>query len=192
MSVPDLAAFQLIATLSTSGKIEQLPSAALSVSQRFTGPIYQITLNGKRRIVCSSGALLENLVDERRFVKVPPATNSERPGPKGLLTACNEDPDWGQGHQILMPAFAPLPVLEMFTNMKDIANQLILTWARKGPENKILATEDFTRLTLDTIALCTMSYRFNSFYQESMHPFVQAMNFLFTENTARSSRPSFV
>ena len=36
-------------------------------------------------------------------------------------------------------------------------------------------TSDFTRLTLDTIALCAMDYRFNSFYQDDLHPFVQAM-----------------
>lgn len=37
-------------------------------------------------------------------------------------------------------------------------------------------TSDFTRLTLDTIALCAMDYRFNSFYQDDLHPFVQAMS----------------
>ena len=32
-----------------------------------------------------------------------------------------------------------------------------------------------TRLTLDTIALCGFSYRFNSFYRDTQHPFVAAM-----------------
>jgi cytochrome P450/NADPH-cytochrome P450 reductase len=59
--------------------------------------------------------------------------------------------------------------------MNDIACQLALKWARLGPDQTISATNDFTRLTLDTIALCTMDYRFNSFYQEGMHPFVAAM-----------------
>ena len=63
-------------------------------------------------------------------------------------------------------------MLEMY----DIASQLVLKWARQGPEHRILATDDFSRLTLDTIALCAMDYRFNSFYQEEMHPFVVAMN----------------
>lgn len=76
--------------------------------------------------------------------------------------------------------------------MKDIANQLVLSWARKGPEHVITATEDFTRLTLDTIALCTMDYRFNSFYQEKMHPFVDAMLGVLSENSARSIRPTLV
>ena len=34
---------------------------------------------------------------------------------------------------------------------------------------------DFTKATLDTIALCTFSYRFNSFYTNQNHPFVDAM-----------------
>jgi cytochrome P450/NADPH-cytochrome P450 reductase len=59
--------------------------------------------------------------------------------------------------------------------MRDIASQLVLKWARHGPENRILATDDFTRLTLDTLSLCTMGYRFNSFYSKEMHPFVDAM-----------------
>lgn len=60
--------------------------------------------------------------------------------------------------------------------MHDIASQLVLKWARQGPTHKIQASEDFSRLTLDTIALCAMDFRFNSFYQEDMHPFVKAMN----------------
>ena len=56
----------------------------------------------------------------------------------------------------------------------------------------ILATDDFTKLTLDTIALCTMDYRFNSFYTEKMHPFIEAMGAVLTENGNRSARPAFV
>jgi cytochrome P450 / NADPH-cytochrome P450 reductase len=47
-------------------------------------------------------------------------------------------------------------------------------------------------LTLDTIALCSMDYRFNSFYQESMHPFVEAMVNVLAHNGSRSVRPAFV
>ena len=78
-----------------------------------------------------------------------------------------------------------------FVDMKDIANQLILKWARQGTA-RISATQDFTRLTLDTIALCSMDYRFNSFYQESMHPFVDAMVNVLAHNGSRSARPAFV
>jgi cytochrome P450 / NADPH-cytochrome P450 reductase len=63
-----------------------------------------------------------------------------------------------------------------FLEMHDIACQLILKWARKGSEYKIPVADDFSRLTLDTIALCAMDFRFNSFYQDEMHRYVQAMN----------------
>ena len=42
-----------------------------------------------------------------------------------------------------------------------------------------------TRLTLDTIALCGFGYRFNSFYRDTPHPFVQAMVRTLAESQAR-------
>ena len=41
--------------------------------------------------------------------------------------------------------------------MHDIASQLVSKWARYGPANKIHVTEDFARLTLDSIALWDIS-----------------------------------
>src|ERR1700729_3100734 len=76
--------------------------------------------------------------------------------------------------------------------MYDIANQLVLLWARRGPDYKIAVTDDFTRLTLDTIALCSMDFRFNSFYQDSMHPFVDAMLTVLSESGNRVRRPAIV
>ena len=52
-----------------------------------------------------------------------------------------------------MPAFGPISIGNMFPEMHDIASQLTMKWARYGPENRILVTDDFTRLTLDTLAL---------------------------------------
>ena len=76
--------------------------------------------------------------------------------------------------------------------MQDIASQLVLKWARKGPDYRIPVTDDFTRLTLDTIALCSMDYRFNSFYQDKMHPFVDAMMGMLAEAGNRARRPALV
>lgn len=56
-----------------------------------------------------------------------------------------------------MPAFGPLSIRGMFDEMHDIASQLVIKWARFGPEDKINVTDDFTRLTLDTIALSAES-----------------------------------
>jgi cytochrome P450/NADPH-cytochrome P450 reductase len=191
-AIPGPRGLPILGNLLDLWQDRSIPLSGLERLASIYGPIYQVTFKGQRRIICSSASLLEELTDEKTFAKLPPPSISSVPGPKGLFAAHNDDPDWAQGHRILMPAFAPLSTQEMFTDMRDIANQLILSWARKGPENKILATEDFTRLTLDTIALCTMSYRFNSFYSDGMHPFVQAMNFIFKENTAKLSRPGFI
>lgn len=76
--------------------------------------------------------------------------------------------------------------------MYDIAAQLVLKWARQGPQTPIMVTDDFTRLTLDTIALCAMGTRFNSFYHEEMHPFVEAMGGLLQGSGDRIRRPALV
>lgn len=74
--------------------------------------------------------------------------------------------------------------------MYDIATQLVMKWARQGPKTPIMVTDDFTRLTLDTIALCAMGTRFNSFYHEEMHPFVEAMLGLLQGSSDRARRPA--
>lgn len=171
---------------------EETPILGLERLADTYGPIYQLMINGKRTIVVSSAAILEELIDEKRFRKIAPAALSIDSGAKGLFSAANDDPDWGQAHRILIHPMGPLPVDGMFNDMKDIANQLILKWARKGPEDRILLTDDFTRLTLDTIALCTMKYRFNSFYSAEMHPYVDAMLNVLEESGARATRPAFI
>jgi len=87
-------------------------------------------------------------------------------------------------------AFGPISIRGMFDEMHDIASQLVIKWARFGPKEKINVTDDFTRLTLDSIALCAMDTRFNSFYHEEMNPFVDAMVGLLQESGARARRPA--
>lgn len=78
----------------------------------------------------------------------------------------------------------------MFDEMHDIASQLVVKWARFGSKERINVTDDLTRLTLDSIALCAMDTRFNSFYHEEMHPFVNAMVGFLSESGARAQRPA--
>lgn len=96
----------------------------------------------------------------------------------GLFTAFHGEHNWEVAHRTLVPAFGPIGIKDMFDEMYDIATQLIAKWARQGSD-RINVTDDYTRLTLDSIALCAMDKRFNSFYSEKLHPFVDAMvNFL--------------
>lgn len=94
-------------------------------------------------------------------------------------------------HRILIPAFGPLSIRNMFDDMSDICEQLIAKWERFGPHATIDVTNDFTRLTLDTLALCTMSTRFNSFYSSEPPPFVEAMARSLTQSGANVRRLKF-
>lgn len=81
----------------------------------------------------------------------------------------------------------------MFDDMYDIAEQLCLKWARYGPDTPVNVVSDFTRLTLDTLALCAMGYRFNSFYlNEELHPYVQSMVRVLLESERQAVLPDFL
>lgn len=71
--------------------------------------------------------------------------------------------------------FGPLSIRGMFDEMHDIATQMALKFARYGPNTPIPASDDFTRLALDTLALCSMGFRFNSFYTKELHPMIEGM-----------------
>lgn len=172
----------------------ELPIQSLANLADQYGPIYSLTTFGKRRIIVTSQELVNELCDEKRFGKTVSAGLAElRNGiGDGLFTAHNEEENWGIAHRVLVPAFGPLNLTDMFDDMKDIASQLILKWARYGESYKIPAADDFTRLTLDTLALCAMDYRFNSFYTEQQHPFIDAMLNFLKIGGARARRPGYL
>lgn len=158
---------------------------------RIHGPIFQLEFFGKILTLVSSQELVNELSDETRFDKRVHATlkNIRDFAGDGLFTAKTEEPNWAKAHRLLMPAFGPIGMRGMFDQMLDIADQMLIRWERFGPDTVIEVTEDMTRLTLDTIALCAFDYRFNSFYQREMHPFVGAMVDALSESGARERRP---
>lgn len=154
------------------------------------GPLWKFYIGGER-VVIGSQALMNEICDEERFSKMIASVLGEvRNGVHdGLFTSYGpEEKNWGIAHRVLLPQLGPLAIRNMFNDMHDIAAQLVMKWARHGPEHKIYVTDDFTRLTLDTIALCTMDYRFNSYYQERMHPFISAMGDFLKTSGVRSRR----
>lgn len=140
----------------------------------------------------STYALVNELCDEKRFKKdVRGVLYQVREGiHDGLFTATGpEEENWGIAHRVLMPAFGPMPINDMFDDMHDIICQLAMKWARHGPTEPIMVTDEFTRLALDTLALCSMDYRFNSFYHDELHPFIEAMGAFLLESGNRARRP---
>lgn len=158
---------------------------------RLYGPIYQLDFFGAPVVIVSSQELVNEVCDEKRFDKrVAGALKNIRDfAGDGLFTAKTDEPNWAVAHRLLMPAFGPIGIRGMFDRMLEIADQMLLRWERFGPGNVIEVTEDMTRMTLDTIALCAFDYRFNSFYQREMHPFVGAMVDALAESGARTRRP---
>lgn len=138
--------------------------------------------------------MVNEVCDEKRFKKdVARVLEEVRAGVHdGLFTAHAEEPNWGIAHRVLMPAFGPMNIQAMFPEMHDIANQLAMKWARHGPNQPIMVTDEFTRLTLDTLALCSMDYRFNSFYHDEMHPFIEAMGDFLVESGNKTRRPPYM
>jgi hypothetical protein len=84
-------------------------------------------------------------------------------------------PNWSKAHSILLPTFSHRAMQGYHPMMLDIAEQMMLKWERLNGDEEIDVADDMTRLTLDTIGLCGFDYRFNSFYRDGNHPFVDAM-----------------
>ena len=112
-------------------------------------------MGGQEKLFISTHELLNEVCDEKRFEKkVSGGLEQIRNGVHdGLFTAYPREHNWEIAHRVLMPAFGPLSIRGMFDEMHDIASQLVVKWARFGSKEKINVTDDFTRLTLDSIAL---------------------------------------
>ena len=141
------------------------------------GPIFRLSVPGGTRLIVSGADLVDELCDESRFDKlVGGGLANLRKGATdaGLFTADTEDPLWKRAHDIL---HAPFSLRAMNDYLPDGRHRraAVDKWGRLNPDEQIDVTADMTRLTLDTIALCGFGYRFNSFYRDTQHPFVEAM-----------------
>ncbi len=144
---------------------------------RQQGPIFQLDLPGRRLVVVSGYDLVDELSDERRFDKLvwSPLRRVRSFTGDGLFTSQTQEPNWHKAHNILLPNFSTQAMKGYMPAMVDIATQLAQKWERLNPDDDIDVPADMTRLTLDTIGLCGFNYRFNSFYREEPHPFIEAM-----------------
>ncbi|GAA0900078.1 bifunctional cytochrome P450/NADPH--P450 reductase [Pseudonocardia zijingensis] len=142
------------------------------------GPIYRITMPSGTRLLVSGPDLVDEVCDDARFDKLVSGGLSNLRGSAlsvGLFTADTDDPLWHRAHNILMAPFSLQSMRDYVPKMLDVAEQLVEKWSRLNPDEDVDVPADMTRLTLDTIALCGFGYRFNSFYRETPHPFVEAM-----------------
>ncbi|KAG4273108.1 hypothetical protein FPRO04_09945 [Fusarium proliferatum] len=160
------------------------------------GPIYSLTFGASTEIMVTSREIAHELCDESRFCKLPGGAldKMKEVVGDGLFTAETSNPKWAIAHRIVTPLFGTMRIRGMFDDMKDICEQMCLRWARFGPDEPLNVCDNMTKLTLDTIALCTIDYRFNSFYRENgaTHPFAAAVVDVMTESFTQSNLPDFV
>ncbi|MGY5343367.1 bifunctional cytochrome P450/NADPH--P450 reductase [Paenibacillus glucanolyticus] len=169
-------------TFGPLGNLPLLDSAApiqslVKVASEF-GPIFQFQYPGGRKELYVSGhEYVKDACDEKRFDKRiwAPLQNVRPFAGDGLFTSATQEPNWKKAHNILLSSFSQRAMQGYHTKMIDIAMQLIQKWARLNPDETVDIPADMTRLTLDTIGLCGFNYRFNSFYREDNHPFIDSM-----------------
>ncbi|MEA2915257.1 MAG: cytochrome / NADPH-cytochrome reductase, partial [Bradyrhizobium sp.] len=144
---------------------------------RELGPIFWLDMMGTPLVVVSGHDLVDELSDEKRFDKsVKGSLRRVRAvAGDGLFTAYTNEPNWSKAHNILMQPFGNRAMQSYHPSMVDIAEQLVKKWERLNADEEIDVVHDMTALTLDTIGLCGFDYRFNSFYREDYHPFVESL-----------------
>lgn len=169
---------------------EENPIQALMKLTRQYGPIFRLRTPQGSNIIVSSFDLVDEISDEKHFDKFlgPGLRNARVVAGDGLFTSWTQEPNWRKAHNILLPTFSMQAIKGYMPMMADLAEQLVEKWERLNPEDEIDVPADMTRLTLDTIGLCGFGYRFNSFYREEPHLFVESMVYALSQNTAALTR----
>lgn len=170
------------------------PVQSIHEMVRDQGPIFRLEFPGKSFVVLASHDLIDEACDTTRFVKAVPAplVRLRELAGDGLFTAYNEEENWGKAHRILMPAFSGAAMRGYHDMMLDVGLQMVDRWARLRSDEIVDVPDDMTRLTLDVIALCGFDYRFNSFYREEMHPFVDSMVSALELSMKADDRPNLI
>src|SRR6202140_2300849 len=159
-------------SLDSSAPVQNLARLAKEL-----GPIFWLDMMGAPLVIVSGHDLVAELSDEKRFDKAVRGSlrRVRAVGGDGLFTADTNEPNWSKAHNILMQPFGNRAMQSYHPSMVDIAEQLVKKWERLNADDEIDVVHDMTALTLDTIGLCGFDYRFNSFYREDYHPFVESL-----------------
>lgn len=165
------------------------PSAYFGeLSRQFPEGVYRMDIAGIEQVFVYDPDLVAEVCDETRFFKQiekTPLHHVRDFAGAGLFTAHQHEEEWGLAHRILLPAFSQRAMKNYFGQMLDIAQSLVGKWERKQGQ-PVNITDDYTRLTLDTIALSGFGYRFASFDKEELHPFLNALLGALVESLRRS------
>ena len=169
-------------TLPFIGNLHQIPKAGLiqhlmAVARDFADPgIFKLYFGSYVSIWVSHPELVAELCDEARFRKIPgPGLRAVRAfAGDGLFTAFSDEENWGRAHRILLPAFSQRAMRGYYDMMLEVADALVGKWVSLAGHDVHVA-DDMTRFTLDSIAIAGFGYRFNSFGNQTLDPFLQSL-----------------
>ncbi|MFF5279770.1 cytochrome P450 [Streptomyces sp. NPDC000133] len=158
------------------------------LSKQFPEGIYGMDIAGIEQVFVYDPDLVAEVCDETRFFKQiekTPLHHVRDFAGAGLFTAHQHEEEWGMAHRVLMPAFSQRAMKAYYGQMLEIAQNLVGKWERREGQS-VNITDDYTRLTLDTIALSGFGFRFRSFDKEELHPFLNALLGALVESLRRS------
>ena len=182
-------------TLPLIGNLHQIPKAGLiqhlmDVARDFADPgIFKLYFGSYVSMWVSHPDLVAELCDETRFRKIPgPGLRSVRSfAGDGLFTSFSEEANWSKAHNILLPAFSQRSMRGYYDMMVEVADALVAKWGRlAGAEVNV--PDDMTRFTLDSIAIAGFGYRFNSFENDELDPFLESLATALIESMNKTTR----
>jgi cytochrome P450/NADPH-cytochrome P450 reductase len=167
--------------------------ALLGARARFPEGLFRLHMpSGRQPTFVLSARIAAEVCDETRFhkgTKGPLELLRDVAG-DGLFTASHGEPAWHLAHKMLVPGFTASAMDRYFPQMHEVVSDLIAHWERAADAGRpVDVSDDMTRLTLDTIALCGFDRRFNSFARPALAPFLQALARVLTHTERRVRRP---
>jgi cytochrome P450/NADPH-cytochrome P450 reductase len=164
------------------------------LAKQFPEGIYGMDIAGIEQVFVYDPDLVGEVSDETRFFKQiekTPLHHVRDFAGAGLFTAHQYEEEWGMAHRVLLPAFSQRAMRSYYGQMLEIAQNLAGKWERREGQ-AVNITDDYTRLTLDTIALSGFGYRFQSFDNDELHPFLNALLGALMESLRRSQELPFM
>lgn len=189
VKIPQPPARLIIGNLPDLRRKATLIESLLELAREY-GPLFQLQVPTGRIVFATGPDEVAELCDETRFDKAlgMGLLQVRKAIGDGLFTAYSWEPNWQKAHRILMPPFSQPSMKAYVPAMVEIATQL-MQHLDSRLDTAVDVAAEMTKLTLDTIALCGFSYRFDSFKEERTHPFIEAMVTVLGERQTSAALP---
>ncbi|KAI5921808.1 cytochrome P450 [Camillea tinctor] len=157
------------------------------------GEIFQIKVLGHTVVFVAGAALAEEICDEKRFRKYVggPIVEIRYAVHDALFTAFDHEASWGIAHRIIAPTLSPQALVEHFTEMRDVASELIVKWKALGNKNEVSAVGQLNRLNLEATVLTLYGKKLNCL-EGPEHPMLKGMEDSTSEAMKRPTRPGLL